>query len=367
MLSDFSWPIPKLGGGAWLTAPDLPVFRRSRKLLPLTSINGGISLESGRSFERCYDLGDRVKTTRCGHSLGILLRHLSMRAVTLLLAYLLVWPAISQTEDVLTQYSNDFAECWTAYEAECAERLFHAENDLASSPLIDRRSISETIKRFDDLYDFERFEVMPPWQVFSSSYGLTAIVPYVRTVHRKGIDEWMEHRNYLFATSDDDGDSWDFIVHRRVPQSDLDYVALEHYGVLPEDRVYSFFVQPLSRSRFLRTVDKRFALRDQSQRASYELELEVRRRIRNNVALTVYFSDPVNPETPYYMNSVISPEQEWLSIQSPEIDGFQTGFVYSVMIVGIDDETGEEILEHQQEIMFYPPRDIRTSSTHQSE
>jgi len=56
-----------MGGRPGLTDQDVPVSRRSRKRLPQTSLNGEISPESGRSFEGCYDLGDRVKTTQTCH------------------------------------------------------------------------------------------------------------------------------------------------------------------------------------------------------------------------------------------------------------------------------------------------------------
>lgn len=196
-----------------------------------------------------------------------------------------------------------------------------------------------------------RFE--NPVELYLSAVGSFVVVPYVRSAPSVREEGWLERSAFYIGAANDEGSSWRFIDGYSLQPDDIDLV-IPGYDPrsLPEvvDRIT--LVPRATRSEYLRTTEGRFHFDGES--AAYVLSFDVRRNTDEAIDLTVSFDDPLSPDRPRTLRTMLPAGQEELAIASPAMQGFEGGKVYSVMILGGDPESGAELFEHFQPLLFGP-------------
>jgi hypothetical protein len=162
---------------------------------------------------------------------------------------------------------------------------------------------------------------------------------------------WVELKSFLIGVSDDEGASWRFIDGAFVDRTRIGHIIPDFdRRDLPEIEQQIIRSPDPVRSDYLQTTRGGFYYDGAS--AAYNLTVNVRKRIRSAVDVTVQLDDPRNPGRPQLYQSSLAAGQKTLEIVSPPLSGFEGGKLYSVLLTGTDATTGETLFEHGQQLLF---------------
>lgn len=164
---------------------------------------------------------------------------------------------------------------------------------------------------------------------------------------------WFERNGYFLGVSGDNR-NWCFIEDVVVAERGLENIMPGYEGPsLPPISYEPTFEPAHTETKYLATRMGAFSVRSDGV-AHYTLELDVRKRIREETPLEIIFENPRDPERRYVIQTSLARKQDILGISSPMIIGFMSGETYEVIVIGKDPETGEQMFEHRQSMLYKP-------------
>jgi hypothetical protein len=268
--------------------------------------------------------------------------------------------------------SERYAECLNTSDTGCLLELTHPLARVQQSIGISPPSLPSQSALLDfsreqagDTYVGWRVEVGEPAPVAEGRAADTAgpdqqvvVVPYLL---RSSSWAQRERRGYLIGISAD-GEHWCFADDSAVGLRGIDRFIPEPASALPATAVTR--VEPPGRVRtdYLDTKVGRFRALSVEGEGHYELSFEVRKRVRDDIALILAFENPENSENPYIVPSVLTAKQEELTIRSPLITGLRDGEIYMAVVFGIGTDGEELLFEHRQAMVFDSQRTIEPIS-----
>ncbi len=269
-----------------------------------------------------------------------------------------------QARDAAFQEAEHYASCWTDVHPNCINSLTDRERlaaaGLAGPDVHSLRSFVRLQRGATKASDFFRWmEVAEPWPPFAIDNALFAFVPFFYTTGVQSVGYREERVGYLIGASHDSGETWRFI--QVDGDSDVKSDALDRVipgyrdGPRPELLDREVQEQPFAESSTAATRERRFVPVDGA--FAYSLNLYIRRSFRNPVDFVVRFDNPASRGQTLEFRGSLEPGQRELQWQSPALSSFQSGQTYSVVIEGSDPDTGSQLFEHAEQLLFEPTRE----------
>ena len=200
-------------------------------------------------------------------------------------------------------------------------------------------------------------EVAESWPPFVFGGMLYAYVPFFAVSGDPKSGARTDRMGYLAGASRDNGASWRFIAVTPAMPADQVNRLVPDDGLAPRpvSQDVTLTESPFERSRWLETVERRFAPVEGSY--VYFLRLTVRRNVETPIEVTVRYDDPADREQPAESRVTLAPGQTELRWQSPVVNGFEAGQTYHVAIRGINPESGGRVFELAEVLLFQPTRE----------
>jgi hypothetical protein len=205
---------------------------------------------------------------------------------------------------------------------------------------------------------YRDFAVSRPSEPFTADDGrLVTFVPYFES---RSDDERRQSVRlitmaYMVGISEDHGETWGFVPVNNswFTPAEVDLVFPEARNLPRPDVVELEVSQPeYGRSSWLQTTRREFVHGDDA--IAYALKLTVRREIVEPLLLTIRYDNPAKVERSVSLQSSLPPSQLEIEWQSPALTGFELGETYDVVIAASDPDTGEQIFEHREALVFLP-------------
>ena len=287
-------------------------------------------------------------------------------------------PSAEDARAAAYREAERFTNCWTRVDVDCVEELTHRElleaADLYGEEIKRLRSAVLSHDRkprgvdLDVLVDIQIKEVAEPWPPFSVDGRMFTLVPYLEFIGSTAgndllsmdVADRLERTGFLIGASEDDGESWRFVVvssNSPLRPDEIDLV-IPGYGEGPRPEVMTIEVwdTPFERSRWLETRERQFVLAGDA--FLYSLAVDIREGLEGPIDLVVRYDDPADPDRPLEYRDSLAAGQREFRWQSPTLVGFEMGSIYNVVIEGSDPDTGDRLFEHRQGILYHPTAEL---------
>lgn len=113
-----------------------------------------------------------------------------------------------------------------------------------------------------------------------------------------------------------------------------------------------------TQSEYLRTTVGAFNISLSTRQANYVMRFEVVQNVEANMPLRIEFENPLDSSNPLVVDSMLSPGQAVLEVDSPPLPAIKDGATYQVVVIGLESVSNIEVFRHIQDVQFIAPPGI---------